>query len=177
MSRYTLAWALAIAMLIGLRREPHPLIILGVSYLTPFLFGLLLIRGPLLLHQGSRGYGRALSQGLLTEIITLNLGFAVLFPLTMFVSQRVFSAMPYPTSPFFWGMMWFIAAVGLLVLFPLYYWMAQRGYQIWFEDTAAGQGIRGRELAVPTLRDSWGALLVTFGLMIAMIALTISQLA
>jgi hypothetical protein len=174
-SGYTFAWILAIALLIGLQREPHPLMILGLCYLTPLLIGLLFVRGPLLLHQGSRGYGRALLQGLLTELIILNLGFAVLFPLTMFVQQHLFSTMPHPTSPFFWGIMWFIAAVGLLVLFPLCYWMGQRGYQIWFEDTTAGQGNRCRASAVPTLRDSWGALLVTSGLMIAMIALTISR--
>jgi hypothetical protein len=174
-SGYALAWVLAIAMVIGLQREPQPLMILGIFYFTPLLFGLLLVRGPLLLRQGIRRVGKALVQGLLAEILALNLGFAVLFPSSMLIQQHFFSTMPYPNSPYFWGMIWFAAALGLLALFSLYYWMSRRGYRVWYIDPPGGEGIG--ELAAPTLKNCWGALLTTLGIMVAMIGFTIGRLA
>jgi CubicO group peptidase (beta-lactamase class C family) len=167
-SGYALGWTFAIAVLVSSPSEPHPLLILGLCYLVPLLLGLLLIRAPSLARLGGLGFGRAISRGLLAEIITLNLGFAALFPLTMFVDQYLFSSMPHPTSPFFWGMMSAVSLVGLLVLFPLQYWMARRN----MSGVSVGVAVR-----IPTLRNSWGALLGTCGIMIIALVLTISQLA
>ena len=170
---YALGWTFAIAVLVGGSSEPHPLLILGLCYLTPLLLGLLLVRAPSLARRGGLGYGRAISRGLLAEIITLNLGFAALFPLTMFGDEYLFSSMPHPSSPFFWCMMSAISMVGLLVLFPLQYWMARRDLRVVLVRAAAGTGV----VTVPTLRNSWGALLLTLGIMIAALVLTVSQLA
>jgi hypothetical protein len=125
-SGYAIAWGFAIAILMGLPGEPHPLLLLGLFYLTPLVVGLLLVRGPSLVKAGRAGFGRALRRGVAAEIATVNLGFAVLFPLTMMVQQRVLSTIPHPTSPLFWGMLVPIALAGWLALVPLHYWMARR---------------------------------------------------
>ncbi len=167
-SGYTLAWVLAITWLLNLGHEPNPLSILGVTYFTPLLVGLSLFRIPLLRHRVAGRYGRLISGCLLAEVITLNLGFSVLFPLTMLLSKRLLTTIPHPTSPFFWAMISFIAGVGVMILFPLHYWMIQRGYTI-------PSGIASDGARLPGLRGSWPALLTTLGIMIAMLAITIGS--
>lgn len=171
-SGYTLAWVLAITFLKNWGSDPHPLIILSVTYLTPLLVGLFFIRVPLLASQVDTTWGRVTSRALLSEIITLNLGFSVLFPLTMVFNQKLFTTIPHPSSPFFWGMISFIAAVGLVILFPLNVWLIQHEYRI-PADAFPGST---RDLKQPILRNSWGVLLTTTIILIGSIAVTIGQL-
>ncbi len=170
-SGYSVAWALVLTVLVTSQRDFHPLMVLGAFYLAPLLLGLLLIRAPLRLAAGT-GYGKAVFQGLLTEILTLNLSFAVCLPLIMTLQERVFTTVPGPTSPFFWGMIWFVALAGALVLLPLHLWMSRRGYSRVPARATAGES--GGQW--PTLRNAWGALLTTLGILIAAVGLTVSQL-
>jgi hypothetical protein len=177
-SGYAAAWALVIALLIRLSTsgDLHPLIILGLGYFTPPLVGLLFLRGPFLRRQGLGGYGAAVRGGLLTEIITANLGFAVLFPLITLVNEKWLMRLPYPTNPYFWPMITVIVITGLAVLFPVHYWMGRRGFSIWPSAAVGEATADASAVAVPTLRDSWLVLLVTLAVMIGMLGLTISQL-
>jgi CubicO group peptidase (beta-lactamase class C family) len=172
LSGYALGWVLAISLLISLGGEPHPSMILGASFLLPLLIGLLLVRAPLLVRQGKLSYRNAVKQGFLAEVISMNLGFAILFPLTMLCNTRVLSTIPHPTSPYFWAMMSFITFVGMLVLFPLNYWMSWRGYSIWPD----GEGSRDGVPMMPTLGNAWWLLGGTMMIMVVMLAATINQM-
>jgi CubicO group peptidase (beta-lactamase class C family) len=172
-SGYTLAWCFAIAILQNLGFDPHPLMILGTTYLAPLLVGLFFIRVPLLSRQIDAGFGRVASQCLLSEIITLNVGFSVLFPLTMFLGERLFTTIPHLSSPYFWGMIAFMAAVGLLIQFPLNYWMTHRRYWIPSDEIPEGT----HDLNLPTMRGSWVVLLITIVILVGALVATIQQMA
>jgi CubicO group peptidase (beta-lactamase class C family) len=167
---YTIAWGLAISILMGLPGEPHPLLLLGLFYLTPLVLGLLVVRGPSLARAGRAGFGSALRRVVAAEIATVNLGFAVLFPLTMMVQQRVLSTIPHPTSPFFWGMMAPMAMAGWLVLFPLHSWMARREIGVRPASTVTSESVPDSAML-----GSWRPLLATSGVMVATLILAVSR--
>jgi len=172
-SGYAAAWVVAIVLMYNIAGEPHPLVLLGVTYLIPFAVGLLFIRGPFLRRYGLERYSKALSRGVVAEVLTLNLGYAFFFPLTMLMDSRVLSIVPHPTSPYFWPMMGLITSVGLVALFPLHYWMGRRGYVIWpVGDIAEGPV----EISLPTLRNSWGMVVITLGIVVGALGMTVSQL-
>lgn len=167
------AWALAISLLKRLGDQSHPLAILGVLYLTPLLVSLALFRAPFWLSPGRAGLGRRMVGGLLTEVILLNVGFAVLFPLTMLIGERVLTAMPGAASPFFWAMLSVIAVVGAAVQFPITYWLIRRGHALW--PFGSSESSPTREM--PAIRTAWQQLAISMVVVVGSLAVTISQLA
>jgi hypothetical protein len=170
---YTSSWILAISALKRLGEQPHPLAILGVSYLTPFLVTLICFRLPLWLSKRTASFGRWLAASLLTEVILLNVGFAVLFPVTAFMDARVFGNIPGVLSPFFWPMLSIIALLGAVAQFPITWWLVhhrrvRRPYGPSGPDT---------EAEVPTFGAAWHQLVVSLAITIASLALAITQLA
>lgn len=153
-----------IAALLSLATDANAPILIAM-YLAVAAVGLLAVRGPLLSHGGIEDYGTALRRGFVAESITVNLGVGVLLGLTLWVDNRALSHIPFPTSPYFWGMMAVLATVGLLVLWPLQYWMLRRGFSVW-PPSETGATIR-----LPSWRDSWWMTLTTFALMILTIGI------
>lgn len=170
---YTIAWILALTLLINSGTDPHPLMTLGTMYLIPLLVGLFLFRIPLQLNLAETHIRDLIKRNFLPEVITFNLAFAILFSMTWLLSSRLLTTIPHPASPFFWAMLSVIAVIGLLVIIPLHYWMALRGYSVPSDMIADNT----RTLSLPTLRTSWPTLLTTLGIMIAALAVTISQIA
>lgn len=172
-SGYALAWVFVITLLLSAGDNPHPLITLGTAYFVPLLVGLLLVRIPSLSSHVEGGLGKFARHGLLSEIITFNVGFAVLFPLTMLVQDQFLSIIPSPTNPYFGTMISLFALVGLLALYPLHYGLSRRGYTVW----PGGEMERGDgSLTLPAFRDSWWILLITLGVMVGALAWTIVRL-
>jgi hypothetical protein len=170
---YTIAWILALILLISSGTDPNPLMILGTTYLVPLLVGLFLFRIPLQLNLVETHLWDVIKRNFLSEVITFNLAFAALFSTTWLVSSRLLTTIPQPTSPFFWAMLSVIAAFGLVVLFPLHYWLVSRDYSIPSDVNSEG----ARSLSLPTLQTAWPTLLATLGIMVATMAVTISQIA
>jgi len=168
---YSIAWFIAIAWVISLGSSPHPLAILGLTYFLPLLVGLFFIRIPL--QQAKAKPWQTFTRSLLGTVITLNLGYGVFFPLTMLISDRLLTQIPYPNNPIFWAMISFIAVVGTIILTPLQYWMIQRGCCI-----PSGLVIHetGNGTTLPRFRTTWPALLATFVMMVAALVITIMQL-
>lgn len=165
---YALAWALVISLVITSPTDPHPLLILVAGYLAPLLVALALIQVPQVMGRGTTPTSR-FSRVFLLELIKINVGFAVLFPLTMVVQESFLSTLPSPTSPYFGAMMSLLATVGLLALFPLHYWMSRRGFAVWPVDKWAS--VEGA-ISFPAWRDSWWMWLATLGIMIVALAWT-----
>ncbi|MDH3398164.1 MAG: serine hydrolase, partial [Acidimicrobiia bacterium] len=172
-SGYGAAWVLAVLLLQNLGDDPNPLATLGSTLLIPLAVGLLLIRAPLLRRGGIRPFRKAISRGVVAELITLSIGVAALFSLTLYVDNRFLSTIPDATSPYFWAMMSFMTLVGLVALLPLNSLLARRGFSIW-PAAATVQSTESAVLRLPTLRDSWWMLLVALGIMIAVIGLAAS---
>jgi CubicO group peptidase (beta-lactamase class C family) len=167
---YLAAWAGAIALLMRLGSNPHPLAILGLTYFIPLLTGLFLVRIPL---QWRKNHPRRIfSRALLAEIITFNLSYAVFFPLTMLISERLFSTIPHPSNPIFWAMTACIGMAGLVILTPLQYWMIRRGSTV----PSAGAIYDPDQPGLVKVRSAWPVFLTTFLVMVAALAVTIMQL-
>jgi hypothetical protein len=168
---YTSGWIAAVSMLRRLGGQPHPLAILGVSYLTPFLVTLICFRLPSWLSKRTASFGGWLGASLLTEIILLNVGFAVLFPVTAFMDARVFGNIPGALSPFFWAMLSVIAILGTAAQFPITWWLAGRS------PVRAPSGPSGPSaLGVPTFRTAWQQFVVSLVITIASLAYAVTQL-
>jgi CubicO group peptidase (beta-lactamase class C family) len=170
---YTLGWVLAMAILRYSGSDPHPLLILGVSYLIPLLMSLLLFRFPLQIQMEKSRARKVFSRILLAEVINVNLVYGVFFSLTMLASEKVLTTIPQISSPFFWDMLSFIACVGVAAVFPLQYWMVRQSYRL--PSSTSTDITEGAPL--PTLRASWPALLSTFLIMFAALVVTITLLA
>ncbi len=168
MTGFALGWAVAMSILIRSGGNPHPLLILSVSYLVPLLVGFLCSWAPTLVDRKLSGGHQVIAGRFLAEIITFNLAFAVLFPLTVILSERVFSVLPPPGSPYFWAMLSTISTVEVAALFLLHYWMIRRGHHVEIEGDSPRRW--------PSLRNAWGYLVVTLGVMIASLAVAISQM-
>jgi hypothetical protein len=162
MAGYSLAWTLAIVVLLSMGEDANVLILLAL-YLATVLIGLGVVQAPLLQRSGVAGYRRAVRQGMVGGFITATVAVGVLFAFTLFVDNRLLSVIPYPTSPYFWLMMGITAVAGALALWPLEYWLIRRGFTVW--PTVDG----GAAIRVPTLRDSWWMLLASVLLMIVLI--------
>ena len=165
---YMLGWVLAINLLIRAQTAVHPLLILLVTYLPPFILGLLLVRGPLNQRASQQGLGRSIRVGLLAEVIQWNLVYGVMFGLTMLIFERWLSFTPSWSNPIFWFMNALIGAGSLVVLILLNHLQDRRGFTIWPEASGV--------LVLPSMRNSWWLLLLAVGLAIAALALTIVML-
>jgi CubicO group peptidase (beta-lactamase class C family) len=167
-SAYCVGWAAAVTLLIRLGDASQPPTILAISYLNPFLAGLLLCRLPL-----TAGRGLKLSRSLLAEFTSANLGFAALFMVTLVLGQRLFSSVPGVTSPFFWFVTGIAALVALLLHIPLDMWMFRGGYAL-----PGGAAANDRERpGLPSFRQAWPALLGTLVAAAGMVAIAVAQLA
>ena len=131
-----------------------------------------MVRIPLVHQEVKTWSWRTLTRSFLSEVIVLNLGYAVFFPLTMLLSTRLLSQIPHPTSPFFWALISFVAIIAVIILTPLHYWLIRRGDNLRSgiaADKASSRHVLG-------LRFTWPALLATSATMVAALAVTIWQL-
>ena len=167
MTGYAVAWVIGLVLLLNAGSEPGPAAILGATLLMPFLFGLLAIRAPLLRRSVPGTFRAVTRRGIVAEVITLGIAFAVFFPLVMYFDSRVFSVIPYPSSPYFWGMMAGLTLAGVSVLAGLHVVLRRRGFDVW--PTAGGNA-----LALPTLRNSWWMMAGSLAIAVAALALAVS---
>ena len=110
-------------------------------------------------------------RGLLVEVVLLNVGFAVLFPLTVLSVERVFTTIPGICSPFVWAMLSIAAVAVTVAQLPITYWLARRGIVRW--QSASAQPT----WASPGLRTVWQHLLVSLLIVAGSLVAAVSQLA
>jgi hypothetical protein len=63
--------------------------------------------------------------------------------------------------------------VGEIILAPLQYWMIRRGYQL----SSGLERAKTSRVLLPSQRVAWPALLITFVVAVAALAVTVGQLA
>jgi CubicO group peptidase (beta-lactamase class C family) len=174
MTGYSLAWIVALAILVGGNENPNPLLLIGSILLLPFLVGLFLVRVPSLRKSGGLGLGRAVRAAAFPELMTLVLGVGVLFATSILVDNAILSTLPEPTSPYGWGMISAAALVGVLFLTP-YYLVLQRRGMVSIPSLARGGGQAGPALRLPRWRDSWWLFLADAAVALALVALVGSR--
>ena len=86
-------------------------------------------------------------------------------------------AMRGPGSVLFWGVITLSAFGGALTVYPFNAWKVHRGFYCWpvhfFPDEEIGR--KDSAMAILSLRNSWGALLLSFALLIGSIILVFSS--
>jgi hypothetical protein len=147
--------------------QPHagPVTVLVVAYVMAFTLGLLIFRAPLVASRLSMGYGIAVRRALLAEFTSVNLGFAGMVPVLFILKMRWLPDAFDMGNPLGWFIILLAALAGAVVLYPFNAWMARRGFV-----RRSGQA-GAREDAAPgtSSRSAWGALLLSFGVLVAAI--------
>jgi hypothetical protein len=169
---YAIGWALAISVLKSIGNDPHPLSTLGVTYLSPLMVSLVFFRIPRLLSLGLDGFKDRLSGGLSTGVISMNIAFAVMFPLSM-IFDRVLAIIPGSFNMFYWTMLSFLSLANLITQYPINRRMILRGLIVWGPNrTRAHENFNS-----PPRKNVWPLLVASVFIMIASLAVIVSQFA
>lgn len=177
MAGYAVVWTLGLAYFVYFLPDPKPMHILVVTYVAPLIIGLLAFRAPLAASRLRESYRVALRRTALTELISVNLAFAGMLPVLLFLVERWFPGPPDLSNPLLWFMISLAAIAGALVVYPLNAWLARRRSDclpVWL--FAGGAAVEADKVVLPSLRNAWAALLLSFALSIASLGLTVSNL-
>jgi len=167
---YIIWLTLAIAHCVYHLPDSGPMSILALAYVLPFFVFLLVLGGPLVASRLGVGYWAALHRVALMELVSINLGFVGMFPTVVFLENRWFPDPLAFDNFLIWFMMSLAAITGVLVLYPFNLWVARHkfvNWPIWL--VAGGDSSRGI-VALPTLRNAWRVLLLSFALFIGALA-------
>jgi hypothetical protein len=170
-TRYAAAWIVVFTFLLR-DTQPQPLEILGLTYFLPLLLSFVLSQIHVLQHPAETAKNGSLWHALQVEAITWNLGYAVFFPLTMLLTTRLLTIVPYPNNPFFWGLTAVVALAGLLVQAPVQYWLLLRNFRLPVNIPLSEDTVE----PLPRFPRTWPAVLASLVVVVVALALTIIQL-
>ena len=174
---YAVVWILGMAYFVYFLPDPKPMDILVVTYVAPLIIGVLAFRPLLVVSRLGERYWIALRRTALTELISANLAFAGMFPVLLFLVERWFPGPPELSNPLLWFMISLAAMAAALVVYPLNAWLTRRRSDclpVWL--FAGGPTVEENKMVLPSLRNAWGALLLSVALLVASLGLTVSNL-
>jgi CubicO group peptidase (beta-lactamase class C family) len=167
---YSLAWVVAVAVILSGGDDPNPLLMLVSVVVLPVAVGLLGVRGPL--YRGRfGGYWTSVRRGIVTEVMTFSIGLAAMYVVLMYVDTQLLETIPFPTSPFFWALLSAAAVIGFVGLTVLNSLLQRRGFTVWPAEVGSAS------VVLPTVRDSWWMLAVVVVVAFGAIALAVATLA
>jgi hypothetical protein len=169
---YATGWGISFSLLPRFGDNPTPLVILGMTYLIPVIFGFITFQVLFLLSGSVAAARERLSAGLGSVVISMNFAFAVMFPLMM-VFNQLLSTIPATFSVFFWAILSFISMVNLVALYPVNAWMIRRGLKTW----QTKKQIEQTTLPTAAKKRAWPVLITSIFILVVSLAITISQLA
>ena len=170
-SVYALGWALAFTLLPYFGQNPHPAAILGVTYLTPLLVSWVILRIPCIFSWGKAQPVKRLLCSFGVGLISMNIAYAVLFPLTMILNQLL-TTIPGSFNPFYWAILSLISVINLLAQIPIHYWMIRRG----IEPVRFRGSVDRDQPDIPTIKNAWPVLAISMIIVIGALAVTIHQM-
>jgi hypothetical protein len=103
----------------------------------------------------------------------MNITFAIMFPLTMLLNNRVLTSIPGTFSPFYWAMLSFMTIINLVAQYPFNYWMLHCSALVWRPITSLDQ----KEGGSPVTKNPWPVLVISLLLLVGSLFVTINQLA
>jgi hypothetical protein len=145
---------------------------LAISYLVPLLISLVVFQVPYLRFAALNMTREALKYALWRAFISMNITFAVMFPLTMLFDQLL-STVPGSFNLFYWAILSFISLANLVAQYFINLWMIQRGF--FFGPLR----VPAQELTNTPLnkKSVWPVWVTSLVIMISALAITIFQLA
>jgi hypothetical protein len=163
---YTVAILQMIGTLIFLQVDPEIFTVMILLYAQMFLISLLVWRAPYWRATRMSSYGEAVRKTVLAEIISVNLAFVGMIFAIVYMQSEWFPGELDGSDPLFIVMMLIAAGVGVLVVYPVNLWMGRRGVLLWPESPVKGEaGAEGDAEFSLSLRNAWGALLISIGVL------------
>jgi len=169
-----LVWYVAVA-LASSTDALTPTHILIATYAVPFFVGLFAFRALWVMPRLGKNYVRALRWSVLTELASVSLASAGMYPVAWLLADLWFPLALDLSSPLAWFLVVLAALAGWLAVYPLNLWMARRRIVSQPLLITAGEG--PGEPTLPTFRRIWFALLLSVALFVASLALTILYIA
>ena len=149
-------------------------------YGLPLIVGLLVFHAPLVAFLVGSRYWTAIRRRLLTEVISMNFVLVGMLPVAVILMDLCerHLGMRGPGSALFWSVITLGAFAGALTGYPFNAWMARRGFGFWLVHLFADGEIEREEdtMVLPSLRNAWGALLLSFALLSGSVVLVFSYL-
>lgn len=135
-------------------------------------------RTPLVVSRLGGGYWTAVHRTIFAQVISTNLVWSAAFPLILLLRFRWFPGLLQIANPLLWLMMSLAAIAGVLIIYPLNVWITQRGFGYWPTRIFAGgkTAIEEESMATLYLRNAWGALLLSFVLLIISVVIVFTYL-
>lgn len=169
---YITVAALGLGILVRFLPDAGPVGALAATYLAPFAFGWLALRAPLLAWQAGLPYGVAILRAALAEFISATLAFAGIYPTLAFLQSHWFDGGFDLVDPRFWIMLPLAGLAGVTVAYPFHVWLARRG----MDAGLAGSTRADAKAATPSLRQAWGALVLSLAVAVVSVGLTVMGL-
>jgi len=132
-------------------------------------YGLLIFQAPFMTIMMGSSYWNAVARRFITEVISLNFVLVGMLPvggILMSLCEKHLG-MSGPGSAFFWGVIILCAFAGALTVYPFNVWMAHHGFGCLPVHLLAEGGTKQEEntMVLPSFRNAWGALLLSFALL------------
>jgi len=155
--------------------ESSPLSIVLRLYGLPLIVGLLIFQAPFVTFLMGSPYWNAVVRGFITEVISLNFVLVGMLPvggILMSLCEKHLG-MRGPGSALFWGVIIICAFAGALTVYPFNIWMAHHGLGCLPVHLLAEGGTKHEKstMVLPSLRNAWGALLLSLALLSCAIVL------
>jgi len=149
--------------------ESSPLSIALRLYGLPLIVGLLIFQAPFMTFMMGSPYLNAVARRFITEVISLNFVLVGMLPvggILMSLCEKHLG-MRGPGSALFWGVIIICAFAGALTVYPFNVWMAHHGLGCLPVHLFAEGGTRQEKstMVLPSLRNAWGALFLSFALL------------
>jgi len=161
-----------VAYFVLFNRFASGLVIATASYFVPLVVGLMVFRAPFVAGQGGKKYLLAVRRSLLTEIVSLNLLLAAIYPVFFFLRYRWFPGNLELANPILWLIISVSCISSGLIVYPFNSWLCHRGF-----DSALVRLVCDRDdeksATAPNFRNIWYVLVSGVILLVVSIALTI----
>ncbi|MHC4558055.1 MAG: serine hydrolase domain-containing protein [Planctomycetota bacterium] len=168
---------LAVAYFVLLHPDPQGHVIVAVSYVVPLAVGLMIFRAPFVVGQWGKKYLLAVRRTILTEVVSMNLVLAAIFPVFFFLRIRWFPGDLELTNPILWLIMSITCIASGFIVYPFNSWLCRRGFDAVLVQLVSDHGIAdGKPVKTPNLRNIWYVLVPSVILLLVSVYLTVLQI-
>jgi hypothetical protein len=155
--------------------ESSPLSLALRLYGLPLIVGLLFYQAPFMTFMMGRPYWNAVARRFITEVISLNFVLLGMLPVGFILLSlcETHLGLSGPGSALFWGVIIICTFAGAITVYPFNAWMAHHDLGcLPVHSLAEGETKqRVNPNLLPSLRNAWGALLLSFALLSGAIVL------
>jgi CubicO group peptidase (beta-lactamase class C family) len=163
---------LAVAYFVLLNPNADVPIIVIVSYIVPLVVGLMIFRAPFIAGHWGKKYWLAVRRTLITEVVSMNLVLAAIFPVFFFLRIRWFPGDLELANPILWLIMSITCTASGLIVYPFNTWLCRRGFGSVIVRLICDRADEKLATA-PNLRNIWYVFIPSVILLLVSAALTI----